>query len=81
MAEPESIDIEKTGPIRLLESRRAALIQWLREGQDEIAASEAAIHKNKEEAVEMMAEIDEIETALTALHAAHRAAKEQADGG
>lgn len=68
----EATDLEKTRPILVLEGRRKALIDWLAEGQAAIAQAEAAINKHKVEAIEMLSEVDEIETALNALHAARK---------
>ena len=72
-------DLEKTRPIRVLESRREQLIKWLADGQNEIKQAEEAIKAHKEQALEMMAEIDEIEAALNALYAAQK--PEKPDGG
>lgn len=66
---PEIIDIEKTRPIVVLEGRRDALIGWLADGRRAIIEAEDAIRTNQEQAIEMVAEIDEIETALNALYA------------
>lgn len=60
-------DLEKTKPILVLESRRKALIDWLAAGQAAIKTHESEIIKHKQEAIEMLAEVDEIEVALNAL--------------
>lgn len=63
----ESLDLEKTQPIILLESRRKALIEWLAKGQTDIKNNESEIIRHKQEAIEMLAEIEEIEVALKVL--------------
>lgn len=68
MPEPELIHLEKTKPIQVLESRRQALIGWLREGQDSIKTAEEDIKRHKAEAIEMTEEIAEIEKALNLLN-------------
>lgn len=65
-------DIEKTGPVKLLEGRRKALLKWLAEGQAAIEGCEADIKQHKEQAIEMVAEMAEIEDALKALYTAER---------
>lgn len=75
----ETIALEKTRPILVLESRRKALTDWLAEGQAEITKAEGEIRKHKEQALEMMAEIDEIEIALNTLYAAQKSG--EPDGG
>jgi hypothetical protein len=70
MAEPELIHLEKTRPIQVLESRRLALIGWLKAGQDAIKEADEAIRKHKAEAIEMTDEIAEIERALNVLNEA-----------
>lgn len=66
---PDTIDIgEKSSPVRLLESRRLALIKWIGDGEATIANCEAVAQSTKEQTVEMLKEIDEIEIALKTLH-------------
>lgn len=60
-------DLEKTQPVILLESRRKALIEWLAKGQTEIKNNESEIIRHKQDAIEMLAEIEEIEAALKVL--------------
>jgi len=71
--DPESAAevLEKTGPIKLLESRRSALIGWMRSAQTEIKDAEDAIERLKRQTIEMIAEIDEIEIALNDLNKAN----------
>jgi septal ring factor EnvC (AmiA/AmiB activator) len=66
------IDIDKTRPIRVLDSRRDALVKWLADGQKAIKEAEQSIIKHKQEAIEMVAEIDEIDAALNDLYAAQK---------
>lgn len=66
------IDLEKTAPIKLLENRRDHLIQWLGKGEQEIKDAEDTIKKAKIDAVEMLAEIEEIERALNTLNEAQQ---------
>lgn len=63
----DSVDLEKTQPIILLESRRKALIVWLADGQTQIKINESENTRHKQQAIEMLAEIDEIEAALKVL--------------
>lgn len=65
----EPADLEKTKPIIVLESRRKALIEWLAKGQEAIKFNESEITRHKQEALEMLSEIDEIEEALKTLQA------------
>lgn len=62
-------DREKTGPIVLLENRRAHLIGWIKDGEARIIAADATIATTKIETIAMLAEIDEIEIALNVLNA------------
>jgi hypothetical protein len=76
------VDITKTRPIVVLESRRDALTKWLAKGQHDIKEAEALIRRHKEEAIEMVAEIDEIDAALNDLYAAqNRREKEAMNAG
>ena len=73
--------VEKTGPIRLLENRRHALLKWIDEGGQGIFQREEEIKKIRVEGMEMMAELDEIEAALNALNdAAKRSEEKVLDG-
>lgn len=67
-----AVDLVKTGPIKLLESRRAALLKWIDEGRNEIDTLRLTIMKKEADAVDMGNEIDEIEIALNVLNDANR---------
>jgi hypothetical protein len=66
---PELDDREKTEPIKLLENRRKHLIGWLKDGEAEMAKAEQIIKQTRENAIAMLAEIDQIEIALNVLNA------------
>lgn len=74
----EAIDLEKTAPVKILESRRAALIKWIADGQARIKQAEETKAKHQAEAIEMLAEIDELEAALNKLQAIDKADLEKA---
>lgn len=69
--------LDKSGPVKLLENRRHHLQMWLGDGDREIADCERTIKETKERAIEMMAELEEIECALNVLHANAARDKEQ----
>lgn len=73
--------LDKSGPVKLLENRRHHLQMWLAQGDKEIADWERTIKETKERAVEMMAELEEIERALNVLHANAARDKEQEHNG
>lgn len=75
------IDIEETRPIVVLKSRRDALVGWLGKGRQAIVEAEASIRTHQEQAIEMIAEIDEIDAALNVLYADQNKVKEEFDGG
>ena len=65
----ELAGLDKSGPVKLLENRRKHLQIWLADGDAETARCERTIKETKERAIEMMAELEEIERALNVLHA------------